>query len=604
MSTPDGLLQRTDSPSHGALDSFYRASRFLASILDLDELLGALLHEGLDAVGGTRGFVALVNRSNGDLELRITAGRGWDEMPTRRLPITDEPGSGITVRVVRTGEPYVTGDVRRDEHYRMFFPDVRSEIAVPLLNRDGRAMGVLNVECETVDAFDGRDLQLLLALANQAAIAISVTNSRARETMLIEVGNELATCSNMDELFSRVVHSATELLRADDGALFQLNSDGEFLLLRAGGPLLADHAGKLTYRIGEGLTGSTARDGLPVRVANVRDDSRWRGLYPPLPADMIESFLAAPIFVPDGMWGVLRVLRRRPASYGIRYDFTDRDEELLETLGRQVGAAIAQHSLLARQLRLERMAAWGEMSARSAHMIGNKVFALRGQLSELEHLASGDAFSREAVLALSQRSRQSLHSLEEILADFRDFLTATYVEPKPCVLNTAVESIVCETIPEGGPIRVELELAPELPMVSLDLRRFSRALSELLENAVTHLGKAPNSRITVRTGLWDEEERRTFPQIPFRLSLASGSGAVRIEVIDNGPGVPLENKKKLFNAFFTTRARGMGLGLSIVKGIVDAHSGVIYEVGEEGEGARFIIILPALGDKASEGNLK
>src|SRR5205807_8741219 len=145
----------------------------------------AILEEGLAAVRGTRGFVGLLDRSTGELELRITAGQGWEEHPTRRIPITDEPGHGITVWVVHTGVPYVSGDVRQDPHYMMFFPDVRSEIAVPLVNRDGRVIGVVNIESEKKNAFSNRDLQLLAALSSQAAIAISVAAYRQREAALI-----------------------------------------------------------------------------------------------------------------------------------------------------------------------------------------------------------------------------------------------------------------------------------------------------------------------------------------------------------------------------------------------------------------------------------
>src|SRR4051794_24506961 len=86
----------------GELESFYRAGRFLASILDIEELLRAILEEGLAAVRGTRGFVGLVDRSTGELELTITAGQGWDEHEIRRIPITDGPGQGITTWVVHT----------------------------------------------------------------------------------------------------------------------------------------------------------------------------------------------------------------------------------------------------------------------------------------------------------------------------------------------------------------------------------------------------------------------------------------------------------------------------------------------------------------------
>ena len=67
---------------------------------------------------------------------------------------------------------------------------------------------------------------------------------------------------------------------------------------------------------------------------------------------------------------------------------------------------------------------------------------------------------------------------------------------------------------------------------------------------------------------------------------------VTFAVLDHGPGVPPEVAQRLFTPFFTTRKEGMGLGLSIVKGIVEAHHGLIRETGEPGNGARFEIYLP------------
>jgi signal transduction histidine kinase len=583
------------TPPQGAevvgLESFYRASRFLSSILDIDELLRAILEEGLDAVNGTRGFVALVNRSTGELELRITAGEGWDRTPSRSIKITDEPGNGISIRVVCSGVPYVTGDVRRDPHYVMFFPDVRSEIAVPLVNRDGRVIGVINVESDDIDAFSQRDLQYLVALANQAAVSISVANHRARERALIEVGNELASATDMDELLAHVVRRARELLRADDCSVFELNEETGRLILRGSGRMLAGEIGKLTYKLGEGLTGWVAEHAKAARVADVREDPRWRGLYPELPLEAIEAFMAVPIFHRSQLWGVLRVIRRKPASSILRNDFTERDEILLTTLARQVGAAITQQTLVSRQLQMERMAAWGEMSARSAHMIGNKVFALKGQLNELEYLAKGPSFSKEVVLDVVERAKNGVFRLEEILTEFRDFLLATHLHRKPTELNDLVRSTVRESSPHDGAVAIWVETAPELPRVAADTTKLRRALSELLENAVNH--QPEGGEIRVVTGLWGEQEQDRYPQVPFRLS-TEGQAAVRVEVIDRGAGVPEENKGRLFTPFFTTRSRGMGLGLSIVKGIIDAHQGAIWEVGRDGQGAHFVIVLPAL----------
>lgn len=576
------------------LESFYRVGRFLGSILDIEELLKAILEEGLETVGGTRGFVGLVNRSTGDLELRIVAGQGWEDAPTRKIRITDEPGSGITIRVITTAVPYMTGDVRREPHYLAFFPDVRSEIAVPLVNRDGRVIGVINIESEQAEAFSQRDLQLLVALANQAAIAISVANYRARESALIEIGNELAFAEDMDELLRRVVLCAGQLLRADDCSLFQLDESGESLVLRASGEMLRSQVGAHTYRLGEGLTGWVAQNREPARVADVRADPRWRGLYPELPSAAIEAYLAVPVSTRQGLWGVLRVVRRKPASSVISNEFTERDQQLLTTLARQVGAAITQQTLIDRQIQMERMAAWGEMSARSAHMIGNKVFALKGQLNELEYLAGRKQLTNEEVLEVVQRAKTGVFRLEEILNEFRDFLLATHLDRQPADLNELVQATVRESFPKAGPVSIQVETEPGLPPVLLDGSKMRRAISELLENSVNHLPKG--GAIRVVTGRWETTQQERYPQI--RFPAGKEGDAVRIEVLDTGPGIPDENRVKLFTPFFTTRSKGMGLGLPIVKGIVDAHEGVIEEVGQEGVGAYFIIVLPAAPTKA------
>lgn len=599
------------------LESLQRAARFLCSISNLEELLQGLLAEALDAVRGTRGFIGMVNRASGELEIRITAGQGWETQQARAIPITGAPGGGITSLVAATGQPYLTGNVRLDPHYVMFFPDVRSEIAVPLLNRDGGVNGVINIESEEPDAFGHRDLRLLSALANQAAIAVSVANYRAREAALIEIGNELAVLGSMEELFECVVARAAELLRAEDCALFELVPESEQLVLRASSNLLRDLRGQLSYRVDEGLTGWIATHAQPLRLSDARRDPRWKGIYPRLPEGAEEAYLGVPIFGKLGVWGVLRTLRRRPAAALIRNDFTARDEALMITLSRQVAAAVHRLEMQERERRMERLAAWGEMSARSAHMIGNKVFALKGHLNELEHLAGDATTSREQLVAIARRARESLFRLEEILEEFRDFVTATRVDPAPVELNELVRHCL-ETefsAPEG--IELEVSLAEGLPTIPADESRLRRVIGELLENAVLH--QPSGGAIRVATGLWTAETAARWPAVQYR-GTPGKEAAVYLEVADRGPGVPGALKGKIFTPFFTTRSRGMGLGLSIIKGIVEAHGGAVAEVGccqraaapgvppayhesDAGElhGARFVVVLPAGGDRMDAG---
>jgi signal transduction histidine kinase/putative methionine-R-sulfoxide reductase with GAF domain len=596
------------------LESFHRVGRFLSSILDLNELLRAILEEALDAVGAMRGFVALVDHGTGELVVRFTAGSGWDEAKRhRRIKICDAPGHGITSYVAATGLPYVCDDVTLDPRYVMYFPDVRSELAVPLLDRHGRTIGVLNIEDERPHAFSPRDQQLLVVLASQASIAITMADYRAREAALIEVGNELSTISDTDELMRRVIHKTAELLRADDCSIFQLNAAGDCLILRASQGLLASRVGQFTYRMGEGLTGWVAQHAQPARTGDVRQDPRWRGLYPELPPEQIEACLAVPIRGREGLLGVLRAVRRKrapddamPASF--RNHFTEEDEALLTTLAGQVGAALLQQQLIDKLVQTERMAAWGEMSARSAHMIGNKAFAIKGHLNELEHVLASlggrssaadgllpvDDAPIETLRDLTAQLHQGVFRLEEILQEFRDFVMATQLKTAEVSVGELLRDTVAEACAAARGVRLSLEVAPHLPRVMADASRLRRAFSELVENAVNHQAEGGELLISAQPMTPESRERL--------LSLGIGGNggarlldqaAVVVEFVDRGPGIPVENKAKLFMPFFTTRAKGMGLGLSIVKGIIDAHGGLIREVGRPGEGARFVILLPS-----------
>ena len=73
---------------------------------------------------------------------------------------------------------------------------------------------------------------------------------------------------------------------------------------------------------------------------------------------------------------------------------------------------------------------------------------------------------------------------------------------------------------------------------------------------------------------------------------------VRIDFIDHGPGLSEQDRARVFQPFYTKKAKGMGLGLSIVKGIIEAHGGAILEIGNEDEqGAHFVVLLPTLSGK-------
>ena len=101
--------------------------------------------------------------------------------------------------------------------------------------------------------------------------------------------------------------------------------------------------------------------------------------------------------------------------------------------------------------------------------------------------------------------------------------------------------------------------------------------------------------LRVSTSLAAAKEARNLCGLPSKRKY------IRVEFADAGPGVAESDKERIFNPFFTSRAKGMGLGLSIVKGIVEAHHGRICETGSQGTGARFVIFFPAAGSAPNGG---
>ncbi len=563
--------------------------------LDRSEDLQRLVDEATEALNALRAFLALVDSDTGELVVKFVSGDDWsEEKRDRRLRIGQQEGLGITAFVAVSGQIYRSDDVARDPYYLKYFEDVLSEIAVPLLDSHGRTIGVMNVEGDRIGAFDSRDERVLKALVGEAAMMLNMSDYRARERALLEVGHELTLVgdpSALMQLIHRVVDVAAHLLRSDDSSLFLLDAEGQRLILRASKGRLGSETDTASYALGEGLTGWVAQEAVPLRIGEPKGDPRWKGLYGEYPPDELGAYLAVPIKSPRALLGVLRVVRRKRTSIFYQHEFTSEDEGLLAILANQIGVAIENSRLRERLIQKERMAAWGEMSARTAHMIGNRVFAIRGNLNELEYLLSRTPPNIVEVAELSQALKRGVERLEYILQEFRDFVVATRLSFEELDWNTLVRQAIEEGLPHQDQLHIICDLADDLPAIRGDSHKLIRSLTELLENAVIY--QPQGGEVAVQTGMAGPDELKLCPQLP-----PTGQ-YVFADVADRGPGVSEENKKRIFTPFFTTRAKGMGLGLSIVKGIVEGHGGAIVERGVPGEGARFLIVLPT-ADTARE----
>ena len=565
-------------------------SRLIVTGESIGKVLRTILEESVQVCGAVRGFLAIVDHDRGELDVRYTAGDGWsEEKRLGRLKVSEETGRGITSRVAATGQIYNSPNVNRDPYYIRSFDDVRSELAVPLVDSNQRTRGVLNIESTARAAFNEEHERLASALADLAVIAIVVADHRSREAALVQVVKELNGFTDARAIPRKVLDVAADALKLEDCSLFMVDRASGKLVLKASRGALKRQIGRATYQIGQGLTGWTARQMQAVRVVDPSSDPRWRGLHQELPSGDVGAFMAVPILGRSGLIGVLRVQRRRSPYKWFPNDFTEDDERILSTIAGQLAVALDNVRLVDQLVKTERLAAWGEMSARSAHMIGNRVFAIKGDINEIEYILKSDEVDAADAWKLLESVKNGIFLLEEILNEFREFVKATQLE----VVQGDVNELVKEAVEEGFPKRsatvLKLNLGADLPLVKADPTKLKRCFSELMENAVSF--QPEGGEISVTTSIADARSKKWLKrsQRPGRYV------SVRFE--DNGPGIEAENKPKIFNPFFTSRAKGMGLGLSIVKGIVDAHDGTIYESGTPGTGATFTILLPCVGSR-------
>jgi two-component system nitrogen regulation sensor histidine kinase NtrY len=223
-------------------------------------------------------------------------------------------------------------------------------------------------------------------------------------------------------------------------------------------------------------------------------------------------------------------------------------------------------------VRAQKLAAWRAVARRIAHEIKNPLTPI--QLSAqriLKKYRDGAEDLPEALEAGVQTIVAEVGGLKQMVDEFSQFARMPEVRPVAGDLAAMLRSVAALY---GGHerLRVELRLPDELPGVAFDPDLLRRAIVNLLDNAVEATGGRGHVVVAC------EAE-------------ADGRG-VRITVADDGPGVPRDDREKLFLPYFTTKKRGTGLGLAIVNRIVSDHDGRIRVEANRPRGARFVLTLP------------
>lgn len=225
-----------------------------------------------------------------------------------------------------------------------------------------------------------------------------------------------------------------------------------------------------------------------------------------------------------------------------------------------------------------RIATLGELSASIAHEVNQPLAAIvTGGEAALRWLGRAEPNLGEAKAAIGRMIGDARRA-SEIIGRIRALATKAAparvrLRPNEIVADAAL--LVAREVSQHG-VSLALDLAPELHEIAADRVQLQQVVINLLVNAIQAMAQAAGERrLAART-------RRE-------------AAGVAIEIDDSGPGIPPEASKRVFDAFYTTKASGMGMGLSICRTIVEAHGGTIALAAKAGPGALFRVALPAAG---------
>lgn len=218
----------------------------------------------------------------------------------------------------------------------------------------------------------------------------------------------------------------------------------------------------------------------------------------------------------------------------------------------------------------ERLAAWREVARQVAHEIKNPLTPIQLGLYRVRQRLDEAVVSQTAIQESFQSIEEELASLRHLAEAFSDFARLPKAELRPGDLNEVIQLTARLYQGAGGEIQIKTDLAPDIPPRPFDREQIKRLLNNLIKNAL-EASLTSAGTITISTRRADDK--------------------VRLTIADQGPGLPPEMLEKIFEPNFSTKRGGTGLGLTMVKRIVEEHGGRIAVESAAGRGTTFTIIL-------------
>jgi signal transduction histidine kinase len=379
-----------------------------------------------------------------------------------------------------------------------------------------------------------------------------------------KMGRLMLDATDEDSLVRGILDLAFEVFAPERAAVILRGADGELDPKSA----RARTAGDAEFALPRTIMRQVAEESRALLTADAATDDRFKSGQS-IVIQGIRAAMCAPLRGGREPLGVL-YLDTRMRRDAFRKD----DLELLTSVGIQGGVALENLRLLKETLANERLAAVGGVVAGLSHDIRNILTTLRGGAFVLDRMLAGDAAPdlKEAW----QIVKHGADTIGALVDDMVSYSKVRTPDRRPLDLNALTTRVVNRFRASRGDsgTTISAALAADLGAVPLEGPAIERVLTNLLSNAYDAL-EGCGGNIVVRT------------------AAGPGEDEVSLSVTDDGPGIPPENRERIFDLLFSTKgAKGTGFGLAVTKKIVTEHGGSIRLATEVGKGASFTVVLP------------
>ena len=500
--------------------------------------------------------------------------------------------------------PYVLIDDVQDN-----YPDFRKApvdyihgwLAVPLRAR-GKLTGFIALDSRSSGKFTERDAEVALTFASQVSIALensrlfadlqSELDERRKLIAELEMKNAeaetlqesaaiVAATLEKNEAIERILEQLKRVVPYDSASVQLLKKDSLEIVGGAGLPLGDDELGTV-FNINENEPAYPVLNGdLPYIL--YKDIREIIPNFGGVTHDSIHSWMAIPLKIKDKVMGII-------ALDGIEIaQFSERHAQLAVTYANQVAIAL-ENARLFSDLQAEltiRQNLISELESKNAelerftytvsHDLKSPLFTIRGFLGYLEE----DAFAgnRERMKTDMQRIADATDKMQQLLNELLELSRIGRMKNESELISLeelaheAVELVQGQIMERGVAVHID----SNMPNVYGDKQRLLEVLQNLVDNAAKFMGDQTEPRIEIGQDGEDEE-----------------SGMLIFHVRDNGIGIPPEHHDRVFGLFnkLDVKSDGTGIGLALVKRIVEVHGGRIWVEGEAGQGTTFYFTLP------------